>query len=444
MGVSLCTASNLQDVQAAWNPFSAILPVDAIPCEPMGPLAGVATSVKDILDVAGVPTRWGSATLADAADAEADCEAVARLRRAGAQIVAKTTTSEFAHSPLGHAPATGLTLNPWNPKVTCGGSSGGAAVAVTTGATPLALATDAGCSTRLPAALAGVFGLKATTGRIPHEKMPEGFASLVHLGLIAKSLDLIATALGVTAGAYPDDPQSLGQPAFNAPALTTPDPVSGALAGKRIALWRFVGNAHVDDDVARQIEEAIAAMTRLGAKVDCLDYPLGNPTACWLVIQQVSAAARAAGIAPERQALLSATFRETARAGAQIDARTLNSALSARTATFRTVQKVFAAGYDFILTPCAAAAAVSADHPLDAPPRTVGTATGSLRETWLPYLPVFNLSGHPALALPSGLDRNGVPMGMQLVAPWWCETALLQAGTAWAQACPPPVLAFLV
>ena len=94
-----------------------------------GPLAGVPVSVKDILDVAGLPTRWGSTLMAQAPPAKADVAAVARLRAAGAVVIGKTTTTEFAHSPLGMSPLTGLTRNPWAPARTCGGSSAGAGVA---------------------------------------------------------------------------------------------------------------------------------------------------------------------------------------------------------------------------------------------------------------------------------------------------------------------------
>ncbi|WP_067732999.1 amidase [Novosphingobium naphthalenivorans] len=428
MQATAAVAANIEVVQSAWNPFSAILA--GLPDAPgqEGALAGVAVSVKDILDVAGTPTHWGSLAMEDAAPADRDMEAVARLRRAGASIVAKTTTTEFAHSPLGFSPLTGMTLNPWNPHMTCGGSSSGAGVAVITGATPLALATDAGCSTRLPAALTGVFGLKATSGRIPHEKVPEGFASIVHLGLLARDADLLARGLAAVAGPHQRDPQSLSQPDLQA---SIPGGPADAFAGRRIALWRFAGNDVLDDDVACQIVDAAKLLADAGAQVELLEYPLANPTRHWAVLQEVSWAARAAAVPKRREERLSLTFRAGAARGQGASALAFNAALAGRTAVFRAVQHVFAAGYDFILTPCAAAAAVAADHPVDAPLEIGGRSVGPLREAWLPYLSLFNLSGHPAITLPSGLDRNGVPMGLQLVAPWWGEHRLLEAARAW-------------
>ena len=157
---------------------------DAIACgKDTGPLAGVPVCVKDILDVAGLPTRWGSRLMAQAPPAKSDIAAVARLRAAGAVVIGKTTTTEFAHSPLGFSPLTGLTRNPWAPGLTCGGSSAGAGVAVATGLSSLSLATDAGCSTRLPAACTGIFGIKPTLGTAPHDRVPEAFANFIHLGI---------------------------------------------------------------------------------------------------------------------------------------------------------------------------------------------------------------------------------------------------------------------
>ncbi|HEY2183618.1 MAG TPA: amidase, partial [Xanthobacteraceae bacterium] len=174
-----------------------------------GALAGVPVSVKDILDVAGMPTRWGSPLMAQAPPAKSDVAAVARLRAAGAVVIGKTTTTEFAHSPLGFSPLTGLTRNPRAPELTSGGSSAGAGVAAATGLSSISLATDAGCSTRLPAACTGVYGIKPTLGTAPHDRVPEAFANFIHLGLIARTVADLALGLDVVAGASPVDPHSL-------------------------------------------------------------------------------------------------------------------------------------------------------------------------------------------------------------------------------------------
>ena len=124
---------------------------------------------------------------------DADAVAVARLKAAGAILIGKTTTSEFAWKVLTDSPLTGITRNPWNAALTPGGSSGGAAVAVASGLGPIALATDAGASTRLPAACCGVVGLKPTLGLVPHSQVPDGFNNFIHLGVIARTVADVAS-----------------------------------------------------------------------------------------------------------------------------------------------------------------------------------------------------------------------------------------------------------
>ena len=135
-----------------------------------------------------------------------------RLREAGAIIIGKTTTPEFAHKLLTDAPLFGTTRNPWALDLTPGGSSGGAAAAVAAGMGPLALATDAGASTRLPAACCGIVGLKPTLGLLPHNQVPDGFGNFIHLGIMARTVADTALMLGVLAGADASDPFSMAVP----------------------------------------------------------------------------------------------------------------------------------------------------------------------------------------------------------------------------------------
>ncbi len=158
----------------AADPFNAVVALDADRAlrrgrrgRGPGPLSGVAVGVKDLIDVAGLPTRCGSNVLADAAPATADAPVVARLRAAGAIVVAKLHTHEFAYGPTGDVAATGPARNPHDPTRITGGSSSGSAAAVAAGYLPLALGTDTGASVRTPAALCGVVGLKPRFGALP-------------------------------------------------------------------------------------------------------------------------------------------------------------------------------------------------------------------------------------------------------------------------------------
>ncbi len=396
-----------------------------------GALAGVPVSVKDILDVADLPTRWGSPLMADAKPAKSDVAAVARLRAAGAIIIGKTTTTEFAHSPLGTSPLTGVTRNPWAPERTCGGSSAGAGVAVAAGLTPIALATDAGCSTRLPAACTGIYGLKPTLGRIPHDRVPEAFGNFIHLGLMAAHVGDLALALDAVAGPHRSDPHSLLHPKPSArPCLAAP-----VLEGARVVLWTTVGNSRVAEEVLSATRTAASVLAALGARVAEKPYPFVNPDPVWRTLQQSNWAARFAAATPDDRAKLSATLLAGIDAGLSYRGLDLQRALIKRTELFRGIQAIFSERAEFILTPCASAPPVHAEHELTAPLIVDGVEVGDLRSEWTPYLSLFDLSGHPAIAMPAGLAGCGAPLGVQLVAPWGCEAQLLAAASAYGRAC---------
>ncbi|HEY7242975.1 MAG TPA: amidase family protein [Xanthobacteraceae bacterium] len=397
-----------------------------------GPLAGVPVSVKDILDVAGLPTRWGSLLMAQAAPAKSDIAAVARLRAAGAVVIGKTTTTEFAHSPLGFSPLTGLTRNPWAPELTCGGSSAGAGVAAAAGLCTLCLATDAGCSTRLPAACTGVFGVKPTLGTAPHDRVPEAFANFIHLGLLAREVNDLAIGLDVIAGASAVDPHSLTRQKPNAVAALA----QSTIAGARVLLWMRTGNRHVADEIIAATHRAAGLLATLGARVTEEICPLENPDPVWRVLQQSNWAARFAALEADDRAKLSSTLNAGIDAGLAYRGLDLQRALIKRTGLFRAVQGVFQS-FDFILTPCVSAPPVAAEHDLAAPLIVDGREAGDLRTEWTPYLSLFDLTGHPAITMPAGLCENGAPLGVQLVAPWAHDAALLAAAAAYERVSPP-------
>lgn len=394
-------------------------------------LCGVPVSVKDILDVAGLPTRWGSRLLAGAAPAKADIAAVARLRAAGAVILGKTVTTEFAHSPLNSSPLTGVTRNPWAPDLTPGGSSAGAGVAVATGITPVALATDAGCSTRLPAACTGVYGLKATLGRIPHDRVPDAFGTFIHLGLLARDLGDLRLALGLLSGPHPADPNSLRAPSGTDPAAA-PGP-------RRVLVWMRTGNRRVAEEVRASVEKAAAALREAGAEVVEAEYDLAHPDPVWRTLQQANWAGRFAATPAADRALLDATLNAGIDEALGYSGLDLSRAQGKRTELFRAVQARFGGGFDLILTPCVSAPPVAAERDLFAPLTVDGEEVGDLRSEWTPALSLFDLTGHPALAVPAGFAGNGGPLGVQLVAPWYGEEALFEAAAAIAHALPPPV-----
>jgi aspartyl-tRNA(Asn)/glutamyl-tRNA(Gln) amidotransferase subunit A len=404
----------------------------------LGPLAGVPVSVKDIVNTAGIRTMWGSRMM-ETNVPDADAVAVARLKAADAVIIGKTTTPEFAYKLLTDSPVTGVTRNPWNLDRSPGGSSGGAAAAVVAGLGPIALATDAGASTRLPAACCGTLGLKPTLGRIPHNQAPDAFNNFIHLGLMAMTTADLAVALDVVAGPHPSDPYSLHVQAPNAVAALA----KGLdLAGKRIAWRPFMGNDALDDEVREHCMGVLDAFRRRGATIVEVTDAVENAEPAWRVLQQSNWAARYFAKIEEVKDRLDPGFVEGIRAGGAYTGQQLLSATYKRTQFYRQVQGWFGQ-YDFIATPTMSRTALAADHRVDQPIQVNGRVAGDMRVAWAPYLNLFNLTGHPALSVPAGRARDGLPVGLQLVGPWYAEGALLalaaivEQDSPWTDVVPP-------
>ena len=376
----------------------------------LGVLAGVPVSVKDILNTKGVRTAWGSRLMEHNVPAE-DAASVKRLKDAGAIIIGKTTTPEFAYKLLTDSPITGITRNPWNPQLTPGGSSGGSAVAVAAGMGPLSLATDAGASTRLPAACCGILGLKPTLGRVPHNQVPDAFNNFIHLGVMARTVDDCELMFGAIAGPHPSDPWSLirGQGA-NSPPL-------------RIEWRPLLGNTLLDDEVRAQCEAALRAVE---VEVRTVDEPFENAEAPWRVLQQSNWAARYFSKLAEVEPKIEPGFAAGIRAGGAYTGQQLLAATVKRTELFRKVQGWFER-CDIVATPTMSRPPMSATHPVDEPITINGQPAGDMRVAWAPYLNVLNLTGHPALSVPAGFTRAGLPVGLQLVARWHAEHDLFAA-----------------
>ncbi len=403
-----------------------------------GPLHGVPVSVKDIINTAGVRTTWGSLLMADNVP-DTDAVAVARLRKAGAIVVGKTTTSEFAHKLLTDAPLFGATRNPWAPDRTPGGSSGGSAVAVAAGLGPLSLATDAGASTRLPAACTGIVGLKPTLGVIPHSQVPDGFNNFIHLGVMTRTVHDAALMLDVLAGPHASDPHSLraGRPQALS-ALESGD----ALSGARIMFRPLLGNPQLDHETRSACDVALDQFRAAGCTVDVVDAPTENATPAWGVLQQSNWAARYHATLAAIEDRIDPSFAEGIRIGGTYSGQDLLQATYKRTQYFRAVQG-WLADHDFIVTPTISRPPLSVTHRASDPVTVNGIDVGEMRMSWAPYLNLFDLTGHPAVSVPCGWTADGLPIGIQIVGPWYGDAnvlkaaALLEAAIPWAQRRPP-------
>ena len=214
----------------------------------LGPLHGIPFSAKDLIHAKGLETAFGSHLMAGSIS-DHDAVTIARLKAAGAILIGKTTTPEFAHRAITDSPRYGSTRNPWNTEFSCGGSSGGAAVAVAAGLGPLAVTTDGAGSSRIPASCCGVLGLKATLGRIPNEDGLDLFGTISLIGAMTRTTADLVTMLNVMSGEHPDDPWTRS---VKYPPGTMPSTPIETLRGLRVHYKPRLGNQHLDDGVSAQ------------------------------------------------------------------------------------------------------------------------------------------------------------------------------------------------
>lgn len=397
---------------------------------PLGPLHGLPVSVKDLCNTAGLRTTFGSLAYKDNIPA-ADCIAVARLKAAGAIVYAKTTTPEFGHKPLTEAPLFGRTVNPWDRTRTTGGSSGGAGAAVVCGAGPLAVGTDGGGSTRIPAAACGVVGVKQTLGVVPHDQTPDVFGLLAYVGPMARTVADAGLMLDAMAGPDPSDPHSLGRDLQGvAAAAAAPADLKGVRIG-----WRLrMGNERVDPETAAAFEASLATLADLGAELIERDDAFENTLPVWGPLTFSIWACRFAAAEQQLGDKMSASLRTWMGEGRHYGAIEVQRAMEARTRLFRQVQGWFEE-VDFLATPTLAAPALPADQDPMAPVIIDGGEAGGLRDGWYPYTHPFNLTGHPAVTVPNGFTASGLPAGgLQLAGPWLSDARLLAAAAAYEAA----------
>lgn len=387
--------------------------------ETLPALHGVPYTVKDLTATAGVRTTMGSAIFAENVPKE-DAVSVARARAAGAILLGKTTTPEFGHKQLTEAPIFGLTLNPIDRGVTCGASSGGAAVAVATGMGPLALGTDGGGSIRIPAACCGIVGFKATLGAIPHLQVPDLFSANSFTGPMAR--DVADTRLLFDAIRGPDGMDPYGQ------ATPAPGAPRDSLAGLRVGWMPRCGNALLDTEVEAATTAAVRGMQAEGAIVEQVELDFVGMEPHFLVILESGVASRVAPHVERFRDRLDPHLLETVEAGLRHGAVALQNAGAARSAMFRSIQGLLQR-YDVIVSPVLTAPPPPLDARLpDGPVLVNGQDSGRIRGGLYPYTFPYNLTGHPALALPCGRTAGGLPIGLQIVGGWHQDELVLDVG----------------
>jgi aspartyl-tRNA(Asn)/glutamyl-tRNA(Gln) amidotransferase subunit A len=382
--------------------------------KPLSLLDGMPIPIKDNQAVAGQPCAFGSRALDPLLPLGEDAPHVARLREAGAILYARTTMPDFAWKAVTDSPRTGVTRNPWDPELTPGGSSGGAAVAVATGCGPIATGSDGGGSIRIPAAFTGVYGIKPTTGRIPGIGEAPDISAI---GPLTRSVADAALALAVLCRPDRSDPLSA--------ALRVPDFVAETgrgVKGLRVAVSATCGYGHTEPSRLGPLEAAARALAQAGAKVEDVDPPRWNIRQSYVTVCEAAFGGMVAKLPSARMALLDPGLIETARRGMMTSAAIERQAELDRIRLMRVFIK-FLGEYDLLLTPCVPIAPFRAGVDINTPDATLYPEWYD----WTPYTWVFNATKLPAAACPWGLDAAGLPQAVQLAATHFREDLILRA-----------------
>jgi amidase len=384
--------------------------------EPLGSLHGLPFGVKDVTHTAGVRTTFGSPLFNDFAPAE-DAEVVRRLKAAGAIMLAKTNTPEFATGANTVNRVFGATLNPWNPALSPAGSSGGSAVAVATGMLPLAQGTDFGGSIRIPAAFCGIVGIRPTPGLTPNHPMPLAWdPGQVH-GPLARSAEDAALMLDAMVGFSRLSPISV---APRWPSAREAVARAGDARGLRIAYAGDIAGIGVDGEIdtvcraaARRLQDAGAAVEEIAFDVSDGRDPYQAWRGAWMVGQQFANLARLAEFGEN--------LGSNVRRGLTVTALDLAAAEATRLAVFHRFRLLFER-FDVLLTP----AAPVKPYPVEMSfPTEINGRTFENYVDWIAPAFLISLVSLPAASVPAGKTSNGLPVGLQIVAPRFEEPLIL-------------------
>jgi aspartyl-tRNA(Asn)/glutamyl-tRNA(Gln) amidotransferase subunit A len=402
--------------------------------EDAGPLAGVPVGIKDLVATRGIKTVMGSALYRDFVPDEDDI-VVERLKAAGAVIIGKTNVPEFGYSGVGHSPVFPTTRNPWNLAMTSGGSSAGSGASVAAGVAPFAIGSDGGGSVRIPAAHCGLYGIKASMGRVPlypgcrDERYPgvSSWETLEHIGPMSRTVADAALMLGVIAGPDPRDRYSIPAADFDYVEAT-----KGDIKGLRIAYSEDWGYAAVDPEVRRVVREAVAVFEgELGCTVTRADPGWRSDAGAtfWALVAADTDLSGMRQMMKGREHLISPHLLDLVMrpwSGSDFtDAHTQRKALC------NTMWR-FMAGYDLLLTPTLAVP----PFPVHMQGPEIIEGRWARTADWICFTFPCNMTGQPAASVPAGFTKDGLPVGLQIIGRHLDDRTVLKASGAFERARP--------
>lgn len=373
--------------------------------EELGPLGGLPVGIKDVTEVAGLRTTYGSPLFSDNVPSE-DALVVRRLRAAGAVILGKTNTPEFAAGGNTFNPVFGRTRNPWNPERSAGGSTGGGACGLAAGMIALAEGTDLGGSLRIPASFCGVVGLRPSVGMVP--TVPSGYLwdTLQVTGVMGRAAEDVALALGAVAGA--SDLSPLAQPVEGRDfvgAVRNADP-----KGLRLAYCPDLAGIGIDPEVERVCREAVRALEAAGATVEVIELDLSYARKAFLALRGLWFVSML-NAHLDKLEHFGPNVANNVRAGLATTLEEVGAAERARRRIWEEFRELFRT-YDHLLTPTMAVPPFPVEENY---PRTVGGREMETYVDWIAPTFVLSMTGLPVGSVPAGLDPEGMPVGLQVV-----------------------------
>ena len=400
----------------------------------LGPLHGVPLAVKDVIFTKGVRTTMGSKIMKDFVP-EYDATVIERLKRAGAIVLGKANTHEFALGPTNENPHFGPARNPWDLERIPGGSSGGSGAALAARLCPGALGNDTGGSIRIPAALCGIVGLKPTHGRVSGYGCFPLSASQDHTGPMARSVEDAAILLAVIAGHDPRDVTTAARPVPDYRAA-----LKDEIRGIRIGVPREYFFEGLDAEVQSAVEKALTVLKELGAEVREVSWPTakyGEPAAQAILLADI-AAVHDRNLRTRAEDL-GVDVRRRIALGRFVSAVDYLKAQRVRALIKADLRRIFASA-DVLVSPTAPTVAFKIGGDQATFRGREILARGQLRR----LTSVFNLTGSPAISVPCGFTPAGLPIGLQIAGRHFDEATVQRVAHAYERATPwhdrrPPV-----
>ncbi|OGA73200.1 MAG: amidase [Betaproteobacteria bacterium RIFCSPLOWO2_12_FULL_67_28] len=390
----------------------------------IGPLAGLPIAYKDMVPTKGIRTTFGSPIYAEHLPGE-DHALVERLSAAGAITLGKTNTPEFAAGSQTFNPIFGATLNPYDTTRTCGGSSGGAAVAVACGMLPFADGSDLGASLRNPGNFCNVVGFRPTPGRVPSYPSNDSWASLSVMGPLARTVEDAALLLSAMAGPDPRAPTSIAEPGKGFAR-----PLERSFRKARLAWSRNLGGLPVDPRITRVLEARRKTFESLGCIVEDAEPDLAGADEAFQTLRALLFVQKYGELLKTHRDQIKDTVVWNIEEGLKLDGPRIARALNLRSQVFHAM-RTFLERYDYLLLPVNQVLPFPVAEPY--PTEINGVRLANYIE-WMKTCYAITVTSHPAISVPAGFAENGLPVGLQIVGRYRDDFGVLQLAHAFEQA----------